>query len=319
MTSPVFHNLNQTCLANLPSPEPSVRAFHRTLPDYAPTPLVSLPELANSIGVRAVLLKNETSRLGLPAFKILGASWATARAVKKLLNVSEGQSFGLDDLKNAAQAAGLVLYAASEGNHGRAVARMASYLGISARIFIPKMCDEAVKRKIESEGAEVVIWDGSYDDAVLGTKEAATKHEGGKGLLISDTALVEGDEVAQWIVDGYQTMFDEIEEQAAELRDLITHVLTPVGVGSLCQGVVTHFKRPERKRNVDVITVEPVVAACLKASLEANKVTSVDAGYTICSGMCCGTVYVYHGEIWWLRLLEITDKWFSDLQMLGQL
>ena len=290
MSPSIFINPNQRSLTSLSSPNPKVRAFHRTLPDYAPTPLVSLPELAKSLGVQAVLLKNETSRLGLPAFKILGASWATARAVAKRLNVPEERAVGLDDLKAGAQAAGLVLYAATEGNHGRAVARMAKLIGISARIFVPKVSDEAVKNNIESEGAEVVIWNGTYDDAVVGTKEAAKSHDGERGLLISDTALVEGEEVAQWIVDGYQTMFDEIEEQAGDLKGLITHVLTPVGVGSLCQAVVTHFKRPDRKRNVDVVTVEPVEAACLKTSLEANTMTSVDVGYTICSGMCCGTV-----------------------------
>ena len=290
MAFSVFHNPNQSCLGNLPLSNPRVRAFHRTLPDYAPTPLVSLPDLAKTLGVQAVFLKNETSRLGLPAFKILGASWATARAVTKCLDIPEGAGFDLNALQDGAQLAGLVLYAATEGNHGRAVARMAKYLGIAARIFIPKVSDEDVKSKIESEGAKVVIWDGSYDDAVVATKEAAKNHEGGKGLLISDTALVEGEEIAQWIVEGYQTMFEEIEEQADELRDLITHVITPVGVGSLCQAVVTHFKRPERERSVEVVTVEPVEAACLKASLEANKATSVDVGYTICSGMCCGTV-----------------------------
>ena len=46
------------------------------MPGYRPTPLVELPELAAELGVAAVLVKNESKRLGLPAFKILGASWA---------------------------------------------------------------------------------------------------------------------------------------------------------------------------------------------------------------------------------------------------
>lgn len=58
-----------------PPPEP-VRAFHALLPDYAPSPLVEVPWLARDPGVGRVLVKDESSRLGLPAFKALGASWA---------------------------------------------------------------------------------------------------------------------------------------------------------------------------------------------------------------------------------------------------
>ena len=53
------------------------------MPGYRPTPLVELPELAAELGVAAVLVKNESNRLGLPAFKILGASWAVNRALSQ--------------------------------------------------------------------------------------------------------------------------------------------------------------------------------------------------------------------------------------------
>jgi diaminopropionate ammonia-lyase len=292
--SNVFINKNRAPLQNLPPPNPAVRDFHRSLPHYAPTPLISLPSLAQELGIRHLLLKNETSRLGLPAFKILGASWATAKAVSKRLGLNQDgpAGLGLEVLAEKAQNAGLTLYAATEGNHGRAVARMAKYLGIKARIYVPSVSDEDVKGNIESEGAEVVVWDGDYDGAVLATKAGAERQEGERGLLISDTALVAGDEVVQWIVEGYQTMFKEIEEQILEMgisEREVTHVLSPVGVGSLCSGVVTHFGAPERGVRPEVVTVEPTVAACLKASLEKGEMSSVEVGYTICSGMCCGT------------------------------
>lgn len=281
MASTAFHTQRQG--------QPAAREFHQSLPDYAATPLVSLPEIAKELGIRLLLLKNETSRLGLPAFKILGASWATARAISKRLGLGH-DSLNLQDLKDSAQAADLTLYAATEGNHGRAVARMAKYLGIKSRIFVPDSSDEAVIGNIMKEGAEIVVWEGSYDQAVVATKAAAEDHNDGKGLLISDTALEIGDETAQWIVDGYQTMFQEIEDQIEEFTsENITHILSPVGVGSLCQGVVTYFGNNKKLGNPHIITVEPVEAACLKASLEAGELTSIDVGYTICTGMCCGT------------------------------
>ena len=61
----------------------SVRDFHRTLPGYAPTPLLDLPRAAEELEVARVLVKDESARLGLPAFKMLGASWACHRVLER--------------------------------------------------------------------------------------------------------------------------------------------------------------------------------------------------------------------------------------------
>jgi diaminopropionate ammonia-lyase len=53
--------------------KPEVELFHRSLPDYAVTPLIPMPNVAKDLGLGHVLVKDESSRLGLPAFKILGA------------------------------------------------------------------------------------------------------------------------------------------------------------------------------------------------------------------------------------------------------
>jgi diaminopropionate ammonia-lyase len=58
-----------------PAPS-SARQFHRLLPGYAPTPLVEVPALARDLRAGRVFVKDESSRLGLAAFKVLGASWA---------------------------------------------------------------------------------------------------------------------------------------------------------------------------------------------------------------------------------------------------
>jgi diaminopropionate ammonia-lyase len=56
-------------------------SLHSTMPGYAPSPLRPAPAAAARLGVATVLVKDESSRLGLPSFKILGASWAIARAL----------------------------------------------------------------------------------------------------------------------------------------------------------------------------------------------------------------------------------------------
>jgi len=293
MSSYFCVNETQAPRKPLPASNPKIRAFHQSLPHYSPTSLVSLPEIAKELGIRYLLLKNESSRLGLPAFKILGASWAVAQAIAKRVNLQGPvEGISLQHLAGAAQAADLTLYAATDGNHGRAVARMAKYLGIKARIFFPCMLDQDARSNIVSEGAAITAIDSDYDATVLATKAAAEAHQDGKGLLISDTALEPGDEIAQWIVDGYQTMFDEIQEQlhSVAIQHHITHVISPVGVGSLCQAVVTHFGRVLEDEKPVIMTVEPAAAPCLKQSLEAGQIVSVQTSYTICTGMCCGTL-----------------------------
>ncbi|CZT41534.1 related to diaminopropionate ammonia-lyase [Rhynchosporium secalis] len=262
MSSRIFINTNRKTLESLPSRNPEVRIFHQSLPQYNTTPLVPLPGIAKELGIAQLFVKDESSRFGLSAFKILGASWATKRSLEKRLGLDSSQSpMSLQQLASVVQAADFTLYAATDGNQGRAVARMAKYLGIKARIFVPSMLDFEAKEKITNEGAILEIFDGSYDQKVVKTKSLAESHPDGKGVLISDTALTVEDETAAWIVEGYQTMFDEIEEQ-----------------------------RREKANKPLIVTVEPETAACLKTSLEAGEPKSVDAEYTICTGMCCGTI-----------------------------
>ncbi len=111
----------------------AVLAFHASLPGYAPTPLTEVPALAAELGAGRVFVKDESSRLGLPAFKVLGASWA----VHQLLTGSPAgepaataPADGLAGLRElAAGRPGLIFVTATDGNHGRAVARMARLTG----------------------------------------------------------------------------------------------------------------------------------------------------------------------------------------------
>ncbi|HEX7267757.1 MAG TPA: hypothetical protein VF256_10080, partial [Streptosporangiaceae bacterium] len=62
-------------------PDPAASAFHAGLPGYRPTKLTELPALAEELGVGRVFVKDESARLGLPAFKVLGASWGVAQVL----------------------------------------------------------------------------------------------------------------------------------------------------------------------------------------------------------------------------------------------
>jgi len=70
-------------------------------------------------------------------------------------------------------------------------------------------------------------------------------------------------------------------------------VAVPVGVGSLAQAAVTHYRSPggaEPDGLTAVLSVEPDTAACLLASLRAGAQVSIPTAGTVMAGLNCGTV-----------------------------
>jgi diaminopropionate ammonia-lyase len=163
--------------------DPAVEAFHRSLPDYNTTPLVSLPQKATEFGLGHVLVKAETQRFGLPAFKIVGASYGIYRALADTLNLPA--TLSLEELGAAARTAGAKLVTSTEGNWGRAVARMGKYLNVPVTVYVPHFMDEATQKKIASEGATVIKISGDYDESV---KTAEREAETTGAVLAMDTA-----------------------------------------------------------------------------------------------------------------------------------
>jgi diaminopropionate ammonia-lyase len=257
--------------------------FHRLLPGHRRTELRDLPALAQRLGVGSVLAKVETLRMDLPAYKILGASWATYRAVLAARAEPIGAWSDLDGLR--AQLTGLAgtrLVAATDGNHGRAVARMARLLGWDARVLVPAGTAAARIEGIASEGATVEVVDGSYEDAV--TRSAGYADE--RTLVISDTAWEGYRDVPGWVIDGYATVFAEVDEQVAE-AGLVppTHAVVPVGVGSLAAAAAHHHG----PRSTTLVSVEPTSAACVMASVAAGTSVEVPGPHTSSmAGLNCG-------------------------------
>jgi diaminopropionate ammonia-lyase len=236
----------------VPEPSQAAAAFHASLAGFQPTPVRELPAVAHELALGAVLVKDESRRLGLPAFKVLGASWAIELALRE-------------------QPGTHTLVAAS--NHGRAVAHVAARRGLGCRVFLPA---RSLPRRgaIAAEGAELIVVDGSYEDAVA-QAEAAGLDAG--TVVIADVGAAGP---ARWVIDGYATLFAETATQAG--YDLI---VVPVGVGSLAAAAARHAAQA----SVKVIGVEPVTAACLTASLAAGRPTRVSPGTTM-AGLDCAEV-----------------------------
>jgi diaminopropionate ammonia-lyase len=240
----------------VPPPSSEARCFHASLRGYRPTPLRPLPSVAEELGVGAVMLKDESARLGLPAFKVLGASWAIECALRERPSVH-------------------TLVAASAGNHGRAVARVAALRGLRGRVFLPARSTAARREAIADEGAEVIVVDGTYDDAVAAARRAGAED----GCL--ELADVGESGPARWVIDGYATMFAEVAEQSG-----CDVVLVPVGVGSLAAAAA----RWGAAAGAMPIGVEPVAAACLTASLAAGRPVKVPTPGTTMAGLDCAEI-----------------------------
>jgi diaminopropionate ammonia-lyase len=272
--------VNMAPLVSRKNRQPSTpRALHRRLPEYAPTPVVDLPEMARALGLGSVTAKIETERFGLPAFKILGASWAIYRELCRRVPGIEQRWETLDDLREAISPLGDVTFvAATDGNHGRAVAHMASLLGQRAHILVPAGMAQARIEAIEGEGATVEIVDGTYDDAIARSARMASETH----LVISDTSWDGYEEVPRDVIDGYSTIFTELEEQ---LRHTPTQMFVQMGVGALGTAAIRSAMDWEAK----VVSVEPADAACILSSLRAKEPVEVPGPHrSIMAGLNCG-------------------------------
>jgi diaminopropionate ammonia-lyase len=269
-----------------PRPDRAPLRFHRRLPGYEETPLVDAPKIANTLGVGKVFIKDESGRLGLPAFKILGASWAVYRALEERLGEDFGDWEEIWELRERLEPMRpLSLAAATDGNHGRAVARVARLLGLGAKIFVPDNMALARRKSIAEDGAEVVVVDGTYDEAVERSADAA----GERVLLVSDMSWPGYERIPLWVIEGYSTMLweidDALERRNEEGPDL---VVVQVGVGAFAAAVARHYRSPGVSPT-KLMSVEPAGAECLFESVEAGTIVSVPGPHdSIMSGLNCG-------------------------------
>ena len=322
------------------APDGAAAEFHRALPGYAPTPLIETPTLAAELGVGRLFIKDESARFDLRAFKFLGASWAGFRAVAG--RTGYAGPVGLEGLRahlasraaaardsatggsaaggsaaggsaaggSAAGDGALALVTATDGNHGRAVARTARLLGLPARVYVPKTVPVLVIDRIKAEGATVTVIDANYDGAVAaaradaedrGANGAAASRaaaNGGAGaVLIQDTAWPGYEQIPAWIVAGYETLFAELDAQLLAAggdggdHDGAMVLSVPVGVGSLAQAAVAHYRSrlAGARSRARLLSVEPDTAACVLRSLVAGTLVSVPTDATVMNGLNCGT------------------------------
>lgn len=278
-----------------PAERTAIRAFHASLPGYAPTPLIPLPGLAHSLGLGLVLLKDEGQRFGLKAFKSLGASWAIHRLLQSGVKLD-------------------TVSAATEGNHGRAVAWTARQLGLRAVIFMTNRASPLRIAAIAKEGAEVCLVDGTYEDAVRICAEQSAVHG---WQVVADVGYDDYLEIPRWITAGYSTIFGEcVEQQTAEGLPEPDVIIVQAGVGGFAAAAAEHVR--EQSRRPRLVVVEPVEADPLLesgSSPDGVPTPSTGAQRTLMAGLNCSSVSLSAWPV--LRaavdvFLTVRDDWAID-------
>ena len=297
-------------------------AFHRSLPGYAPTPLLELRQFARHLGLGGIYVKDESLRFGLKAFKALGCAYAMGRLVAERLGREIGDCPFAAMTGEAARARlGEIVFAtATDGNHGRAVAWMARQLGHKAVVYLPQGTSQARLEAIRAEGAEAEIVDMNYDEAVRMTARRAAERD---WLLVQDTAWAGYETIPRWIMQGYGSLLLESFQQLDEIDGMAraseamparampvrpTHIFVQAGVGSLAgaiQGCLAKRQAHAAARQGEtpetaprVIVVEASAADCLYRSALANAANATRASgaavavggrlATIMAGLACG-------------------------------
>ena len=268
----------------------AVRAFHSTFSEYAPSPLTELPALAADLGLKNLLIKDESCRFGLNAFKVLGGSYAMGKYLAQKLGrpISEVSRKMLASPETREKLGDITFITTTDGNHGRGLAWTARQLGYTCIVLMPKGSAQSRVDHILAEGAQCTVTDLNYDDAVrLSWKMAQEKGY----VMIQDTAWEGYEELPTWIMQGYMTLASETLEQLQARGSKVTHCFLQAGVGSFAGAVVGHFKAMLGDEAPQCIIVEPHQANCIYTSAVADddKPHAVTGDMqTLMAGLACG-------------------------------
>jgi diaminopropionate ammonia-lyase len=251
----------------------AVAGFFDSQPSLTATPLRELPSLAALAGVGSVMVKDESARFGLSAFKALGACFAINRMAPDTLE------------------SGVVC--ATAGNHGRAVARGAKERGVHCTVFLPALApgataDERNIRRARVAGmledrAEVVDVDGSYEQAI----ELAAAHSARTGAtMVSDTGRPGYEAIPRHIMAGYTRLFSEALSQWTAPPDV---VIVQAGVGGLLCAAASWFAFHYGAERPFLVACEPDSSACLLESAQAGRLVRLaeTQDRTMMAGLRC--------------------------------
>ena len=163
--------------------------------------------------------------------------------------------------------------AASAGNHAQGVAYASSMSNIPCTIVMPQNASPAKISATKSYGAKVILYGNDYDESSSFIKEIAEKEN-----KIIIPAFED-----PYVIAGQGTIGLEIIEDLKHIDE----IYIPVGGGGLIAGISLVLK--SLKPDVKIIGVESTAFPTMKKSLQENKITKIQTGYTIADGISVKT------------------------------
>jgi len=221
------------------------------------TPLLRLHELADELGVGAILAKDERGRMGLGSFKALGAAHAIAKQA-----VCRAPAAATEEPSTVL--AGTTFVCASAGNHGLSVAAGAGVFGARAVIYLAETVPDGFADLLRSKGAEVVVEGNDYEASMKAALRAA---EANGWELLSDSSWAGYLMPARDVMEGYLIMADEVGQQSQVSP---SHIFLQAGVGGLAAACAVAARRQWGGEPI-ICVVEPEYAPALKSSIEAGR------------------------------------------------
>ncbi|WP_158232533.1 diaminopropionate ammonia-lyase [Sporosarcina sp. P13] len=285
-----------------------IKDFFKTVEEYKETPLVSLDSLAEKLGVKKIYVKDESTRMGLNAFKVIGGLYGISKILCEKLNV-ELHEITFDYLLSEEVyevIKDFVFISATDGNHGKGIAWMANKLGCKCVIYMPKNTVSSRVEAIESLGGTVHVTEMNYDDTM---REVVKIAEENNWYHVQDQAWGEYTTIPNWISEGYMLIAHEANEQMiADETPAPTHIMLQAGAGSFAFGIAGYYADAYANNKPHMTILEPENAACYFESIQQDRYTTVSGELkTIMAGLSVGEPNTEA----WTTLKAVTDAFVT--------
>jgi diaminopropionate ammonia-lyase len=250
-----------------------IASLYRQRTECTATPLLSLPRLAERLGIGELWAKDERNRWSLGSFKALGGVYATLTLAAESLSRRCRRSIPIADVLrgDAPSANHMTFSTATSGNHGRAVAFGAELAGANAVIFVHDTVSEERVAAIAAHGAQIVPVAGDYETAVSLCTEQSRAND---WVLVSDFAEAGYENIPLRVMQGYSVL---VAEALDAMKQPPTHVFVQAGVGGLAAAVVAYITA-----NCDpaplCVVIEADVTACLAQSARQSRLVTAESG-----------------------------------------
>ena len=263
------------------------RQLLEACPIYQPTPLSHY-----QIEGRNILIKDESQRMRLGAFKALGGVYAVAKLIESSIERPlRPQDYFTETVKAHAQT--LTFVCASAGNHGMAVAAGARLFGAKARIHLSDTVPETFSDRLKSLEAEVCRSGADYEESIL----AAISYVNTTGAIhLADGSWAGYTEPPRLVMEGYTIMAEEMRQSLEASGVWPSHVYLQAGVGGFA-AAIAYMIRSNWAVQPKIIIVEPEAAPCLGQSTTQNMMTTVSGPVSTMGRLDCKTPSLLAFEI----------------------